>query len=325
METPVALIIFNRPHTTRKVIDRIHKARPSQLFVIADGPRHNRPDDIQLCTSTRDTIDQVDWQCEVYKHYADENLGPGKRIYTGLNWVFQQVDKCLILEDDVLPHKDFFPFCDELLLRYANDKRIMLISGFGPSVKNISQPYSYFFSRSFIPLGWATWKRAWDNFDIEMKIWNELRETDWLVEILGDRLWAKIVHDRFEQRYNAHDKAVDVEWAFYCLSQSGYAIRPYGNLLEYISSIGDATHQDFAKAIEQHIKIPTSSMSFPIKHPPHMVRDKDSDLSLVLPIWKAETKYYRRLSYKRKLRRIITQQIRNLIPKSIRNYIKGLF
>jgi len=104
MNTPVVLIIFNRTDTTKKVLQALRQVKPTKLLVIADAPRHNHPDDIEKCAATRKIIEQVDWNCQVIKNYSDINLGNKLRISTGLNWVFEQVEQAIILEDDCLPH-----------------------------------------------------------------------------------------------------------------------------------------------------------------------------------------------------------------------------
>ena len=115
LNTPVAFLIFNRPHTTQRVFAEIAKARPPKLLVVADGPRNDRPGEAELCAQTRAIIDQVDWDCEVLTHYADKNMGCKKRIASGIDWVFTQVEEAIILEDDCLPEASFFQFCEENL------------------------------------------------------------------------------------------------------------------------------------------------------------------------------------------------------------------
>ena len=123
------LIVFNRPEATRRVLAELAKVRPARLFVIADGPRPNRPDDQDRCMAVRALIEKVPWDCDVVRRYSDVNLGCGHGPASGVSWVFDQVDEAVILEDDCVPHPTFFEFCDELLERYRNDERIMHIAG----------------------------------------------------------------------------------------------------------------------------------------------------------------------------------------------------
>ena len=108
METPVALLIFNRPSATQQVLNAIAAARPRRLFVIADGPRPGRADDKENCAAARAVIERIDRPADVVKNYSDVNLGVGIRPATGLRWVFGQVERAVIFEDDCVPHPTFF-------------------------------------------------------------------------------------------------------------------------------------------------------------------------------------------------------------------------
>ena len=155
MNTPVAFIIFKRPETTIKVFEAIRQAKPPQLFVIADGANINNIDEIKRCENTRAIIERVDWDCEVFKNYSDNNLGCAKRVSSGLDWVFNHVEEAIILEDDCLPHPTFFPFCEQLLTRYKTDTRIASISGQNVQFGRNTIQYSYYFSplQSLLGLG----------------------------------------------------------------------------------------------------------------------------------------------------------------------------
>jgi hypothetical protein len=146
--------------------------------VIADGPGSG--EDLVKCEAARKIINQVSWDCEVLTNYSDVNLGCKKRISSGLDWVFKQCDEAIILEDDTLPHSTFFRFCSELLERYRDDQRVMMICGQNLQFGRKVNPYSYYFSRCPHIWGWATWRRAWNHFDLKMKSWPALRNTSWL-------------------------------------------------------------------------------------------------------------------------------------------------
>lgn len=149
MKTPIVLFIFNRQDTTRRVFEAIQKARPSRLFIIADGPRANHLGKAEKCKAVRAITEDVDWDCQVKTNYSDINLGCGVRVSTGIDWVFDQVESAIFLEDDCLPHPHFFDFCEELLERYADDSRVMHISGNNHLLYHDigNAKYSYFFSR----------------------------------------------------------------------------------------------------------------------------------------------------------------------------------
>src|SRR4028118_433764 len=184
MKTPVVLIIFNRPAQTEKVFEVIRQAKPPKLLVIADGSRAERPGEAEKCAAARAVIDRVDWDCEVFKNYSDVNLGCDPRISSGLNWVFETVEEAIILEDDCVPHPTFFRYCEELLERYRHDARVMNISGQNVLFGRHRTEYSYYFSRYTLCWGWASWRRAWQYFDVDVKLWPEIRDQNLIKNVL---------------------------------------------------------------------------------------------------------------------------------------------
>ena len=165
---PVALIFFNRPHTLEKVFKEIKKAKPSKLFLIQDGARKNNISDKTNIEKCLEIVQDIDWDCEVYRNYSEENLGCGLRPYTGIDWVFSIVDRAIILEDDCIPSQSFFYFCSELLEKYLNDERIFLITGMNMELETTSCKDSYFYGFSGTNWGWASWKRCWDKMDYSL-------------------------------------------------------------------------------------------------------------------------------------------------------------
>ena len=100
LATPVAFLVFNRPDTTEQVFAAIRQAQPETLLLVADGPRPDRPGETELCAKVRSIVAKVDWPCEVLTNYSNVNMGCKRRIFSGLDWVFSQVDEAIILEDD---------------------------------------------------------------------------------------------------------------------------------------------------------------------------------------------------------------------------------
>ncbi len=275
METPIALIIFNRPATTRRVFNEIARAQPQKLLVIADGPREGHPTDAEKCAAARAVIDGVDWDCEVLTNYSEQNLGCKIRPATGISWVFENVEEAIIFEDDCLPHPTFFRYCSELLERYRDDERVMMISGDNFQGGRTRTPYSYYFSRYVHSWGWGSWRRAWQHFDVEIKLWPVLRETLWLEDILGDDAAVAYWRSLFDSVANGSiSKAWDYQWLFACWAQSGLAITPEVNLVSNIGFGEDATHTVASTGV---INLPVEEMDFPLRHPPFMSRNREAD------------------------------------------------
>ena len=142
MNTPVVLFIFKRPDTTARALDTLRLARPGTLFVVADGARLTRPGEAEKCAAARAVIETVDWDCQIFKNFAETNQGVKSRIEDGLKWVFERTDKAIILEDDCVPDPSFFRFCEVLLARYRDEPRVMGISGSSLQLDSYQSPYS---------------------------------------------------------------------------------------------------------------------------------------------------------------------------------------
>jgi hypothetical protein len=272
--TPVALLLFNRPETTRRVFDEIRRARPQKLLVVADGPRPGHPEDAAQCAAAREVVACVDWPCEVLTNYAETNLGCKRRVSSGLDWVFEQVEEAIILEDDCLPHPTFFRFCQELLEKYREDDRVFHISGDFFRTAGARNRYSYFFSRYNFIWGWASWRRAWKHYDVEMKLWPEIRDGKRLEAFFGDEAEARQFTEPFQQVYEGKVDTWDYQWGFAMWAHGGLSIRPNVNL---ISNIGFGAGATNTTAASPNANLPTAAMEFPLRHPPYLMRDVYED------------------------------------------------
>ena len=272
-QSPVALFLFQRPETTARVMDAIRAVRPRELYLVADGPRANVPEDAARCAQAREIALQVDWECAVKTHFAETNLGLRARVESGLNWLFEQVEEAIILEDDCIPDVTFFRFCDETLERFRDDARVFMISGndfkFGLDAQN-----SYTFSRYPLIWGWATWRRAWLKNDATMQTFPRALRSNRLGEMLGDtraaQYWAFTLHEHFRTR-----TTWDYTWLWSIWENDGLCVHPNTNLVENAGFGADATHtRDSENLFAEMLK---SHMDFPLQHPPRVERNAESD------------------------------------------------
>ena len=235
---PVAFMIFNRPDYAQKVFDAIREAKPKKLFVVADGPR--TPEENAICEQTRAIIDQVDWDCEVHKNYAEKNLGLKERFRTGLTWYFENVEAGIILEDDCLPHPSFFRFTAEMLERYKDNERIMMVTG-DNFLPEFTAETSYFFSRYSPIWGWATWRRAWQNYDTDIKSWSDPASKKKLETFYTQPYMREHTKQIFDGIYDGKMRTWDIQWLYLCLMSDGYCVTPRVNLISNIGIGGTHT------------------------------------------------------------------------------------
>lgn len=274
VKSPVALFMFRRPDTTERVLDAIRQARPPLLLVVADGPRQGRPDDAPACAATRALIDRIDWPCDVRREFAGENMGCRNRVSSGLAWVFQQVPEAIILEDDCVPDASFFPYCDEMLERYRDDHRVAQISGSNNQKGRRRGTHSYFFSRYHNVWGWASWRRAFDLYDVEMRRWPELRDSGWLLGLLGNRTVAHYWKRQFQATYERRIDTWDYQWIYSTWLHGMVSAVPNRNLVRNIGFGPGASHTPVHDPFADDT---LERMDFPLDHPPTVARDTRAD------------------------------------------------
>jgi len=276
LQTPVAFFIFNRPETTARVFEAIRQARPPMLLVVADGPRSDHPDDVEKCAAARSVIDRVDWDCEVLTNFSDTNMGCKRRISSGLDWVFSIVEAAIILEDDCLPGMDFFRFCDELLVRYAHDTRIGMISGNNFGFKLYDNTLSYCFSKHGLIWGWATWKRAWQKYH-DVKCLSE-EELQLIKSNISDN--QEFVNTWWEGAQAALQGKLDTWdylWGVARYANNFLTIRPKVNLVANIG-FGETATRTKGRPNPQYLDI--GKLEFPLTHPKIVVPDPIADKML---------------------------------------------
>jgi hypothetical protein len=288
--TPVVLIAFNRPDLTRRTLDAIREAAPRELFLVADGPRSDRPDDRDLCRATREVLDGVDWPCQVHRLYSEVNLGVEPNVELGLDWVFGQVSEALVFEDDCSPDPTFFRFAAELLDRYRDDPRVWQISGNRLGVaRRFFHDDSYVFTSWASVWGWATWSDRWQQHRAQFPRDHVARDgvdghapvrtvpaaprPGMLVTRAGERHFLEAAQstDVFTHGWDKH-------WWLTMLTAGGLAVTPSRNLVENVGFGPDATHTVSADSSDE----PAEPMEFPLRHPREVALHVDVEQELEL-------------------------------------------
>lgn len=266
---PVLFLVFNRPDLARRVFARIREARPARLFIAADGPRPDHPDDGPACRETRLLAAQVDWPCEVKTLFRDANLGCRAAVSSAITWFFEHVEAGIILEDDCLPDLSFFPFCAELLERYRDDERITTISAMGYPRAGLCGRHSYSFTTYQLIWGWATWRRAWQRYEPTLEHRPFLADPAWLRRHLGSARVARAWAQRIAAYRAGEVNTWDYPWNFSCWAHGGLGIVPAVNLVDNLGFGPGGTH-----TVGGHSKLaPAAALPFPLQHPPRVKRN----------------------------------------------------
>jgi glycosyltransferase involved in cell wall biosynthesis/tetratricopeptide (TPR) repeat protein len=302
LNTPVVLLIFKRPEQTAKVFEVVRQVKPPKLLVVADGPRPDKVGEAEKCSAARSIIEKVDWDCQVLTNFSDVNLGCKNRVSSGLNWVFSLVEEAIIIEDDCVPDPSFFHFCEELLERYRDVPQVMSITGENTHGYQASDS-SYYFSQYSFYWGWATWKRAWKLFDGSLKLWEGLRETNWLSNLLQNPEATEYWSDIFEQTFNGFN-SWGYGWTFTCLVNQGLCAIANNNLISNIGFGEDAAHHTWS--VDEIGNLPVQPIQFPLQHPKEIIRDREADLVIDKIRFSGRQKY--RIARKLALRYLNTQE-----------------
>lgn len=236
-KVPILLVVFNRPDYTQKIFDQVREIAPTQLFIAADGPRPDRPDDLDKTNRVRDIVSKVDWPCEVHKLFRDKNIGFRDAERFAFDWFFEHVEAGVILEDDELPNQSFFRFAEEMLERYKDNKEVMMITGSNP-MSDPEMKDSYFFSKYFSIWGWASWRRAWKQYDFDMKSWGEKNNKIKIKNIFSQKFMQGRLKKMFDEIYPGPPKTWDTQWMYACLMNNGVCIVPKVNLITNIGIEG---------------------------------------------------------------------------------------
>jgi hypothetical protein len=320
-KSPVALIFFRRD-CVMQVIDRIRDYAPEQLYLIADGGR--TPEEHDGCLKLRARVEAaIDWPCDLRRRYSEVNLGCRKNIPAGLDWVFSEVDSAIILEDDCVPSTDFFPFCQEMLETYLHDPKIFLVSG----SNHVDDPSyfgenSYLFSGYTIIWGWATWARAWSNFDAEMKLWPEAKRKGLLKSMFLNREqelhWDRIFESVWNHKCNCDPW--DYQWTFATWLNAGLSIIPRANLITNEGVGPLATHT--TAECSYFAGRPSSKLAFPLVHPSAISQNLEYDKILgKLVYYGPDISGLERL---RKYCRRIRSALVSTMPSGVKARLKGL-
>jgi len=273
-ETPVLFIVFNKPESTKLVFEEIRKAKPKYLYVAADGPRKNNEKDKSACAEVQKIIKNVDWPCEVKYLLRKENLGCRIAESSAMDWFFKNVEEGIILEDDCLPHPSFFRFCAELLEKYRDDERIMQIGG-GNFQRGFKRGnYSYYFSNHCYIWGWASWKRAWKKYDVDLKLYPEIKKLGYLKELYPNYLERLSKKSALELCHYKKFDTWDYQWSFALAINNGLSIIPNKNLVQNIGMISGATHMT---SFDKERSLTSERLDFPLVHPPFVISDKKLD------------------------------------------------
>lgn len=261
--TPILFLVFNRSETTKVVFERIKSIKPKYLYIASDGPREFVVGEDLLVKNVRDwVLENIDWDCEIKTLFRSKNLGCGVAVASAIDWFFQNEEMGIIIEDDCLVSKSFFNYCEELLIKYRSCPEIVSICS-SNSIGYKSDLFSYSFSRYSLIWGWATWRRAWFNYDFDIKHWPLLKSNDWLKSLNDSPKFNSYWSHVFDTCYNKEVNTWDFQWNFASFLNGGISIIPNVNMVRNIGIGINETHK-----VDKHfMDFVDNEIDFPLIHP----------------------------------------------------------
>ncbi len=272
-QTPVAFFVFRRPMHTRASFAAIRAYRPARLFLVADGPRKDHPEDEQRCLDVRSIVSDVDWPCEVLTNFASDNLGCSWRIPSGLAWVFSHADRAIVIEDDCVASPEFFEFCEQLLRYYETEESVWAVNGnsYQPEVRRGDG--SYYFSKYPDCSGWATWRRAWRHYQRDLPFLKEWkRSRSWKAcfpTVLERRHFSRVFDDVLKGSMDSWA----YRWLACAIYGGGLSATPNANLVRNIGFDAEGTHTTTPGILHRHCP----ELLGPLSHPANIAADRDAD------------------------------------------------
>jgi hypothetical protein len=310
-EVPILITIYNRSDVTLELLKILEVIQPKYLYISADGPKIDNKLDEDLCNKTRSIFLNLNWECDIKYNFSNYNKGCKFSIIDGINWFFDNVEYGIILEDDCIPNESFFYYCKELLEKYKNNNEIFHINGsnFQGNYESFMNE-SYYFTKYINIWGWATWRRSWLKFDINMKNFLNFN-----IKNFDKKSFSKYaqyhLYKSFEDSYYNNTNNWGTQWIFAIIYYNGITITPKFNLVKNIGTHNNPTHKFLYNRFRDNIK--TVNLFFPLIHPKFSINHKIDRLNF---------KNYRGKSLK-KLYYFLKDNNIIIIYKYIINFIKN--
>jgi len=299
-KSAVLFVIFNRPDTTKRVFDQIRAAKPRRLYVAADAPRYDFPDDLLLCKQAREVVSTIDWECDLKTLFKEKNAGCKDGVSSAVTWFFSYEEEGIILEDDCLPANSFFKFCDTLLDKYRYDTRIRHITGCNLQQGKKWGNSTYYFSNMTHVWGWASWKRVWNDYDKNLNKYNNDEIKEQLRNIFEDPLvvesWEQIFEEVKAGKINAWGYQLD----FVNFFNNGLTIIPNENLISNIGFGANATHTLDENSVYANVPIKEIEE---ITDPVFFLPEKQADLAVLNQEFNIAEKRRKKNSIRKKVKR----------------------
>ena len=264
MDTAVLFETFARPQYARQVFDQIKKAKPKKFYFYSNKARVDRPDEVINNEEIRSWVKEVDWDCELHTFFREEYVDVYTSVQGEMDWVFENEEQAIVLEDDCVPSVAFFEFCDFFLDKYKDDKNIGFISGNNfvkgyQKKEGIDHIYADFFSF----FGFASWKDRWRKVNFHITVDEVMSKGCFETYFFNEKntysfkKYFTAVADFIDETH-VWDYALSLN----CIKNKLYGVYPITNLVRNVGVVGchsSVSVLDLVDYVEQSDYYPFSS------------------------------------------------------------------
>lgn len=235
MSVPIVIIFFNRIEPLKVLVERLSKVKPRLVYLISDGPRDNKIGEASEVQACREFMSALPWKCDIYKNFAEKNLGCRRRVISGLDWVFSSEEQAIILEDDCIPELEFFSFMEQSLLRYRDSDDVISVGATNYCPSRSPKDVDVLFSKYPVSTGWGTWREKWRLMDRDLLKLEDAKANhclrNWLGSWRAEFYWLYILKKK--------PSSWAYRWAFTAFYNKMYCALSTENLISNVG-MGDA-------------------------------------------------------------------------------------
>lgn len=244
---PIALFVYNRPEHTRRTLKFLQQnllADESRLFIFSDAAA--RVEEEENVSEVRQLIKGIGGFKQVEVIERPKNLGLAKSIIDGVSRLVKEYGKIIVFEDDLISSPYTLQYFNNALNRYETEDRVMHIGAYMYPLNKAAGPGGQpglpetFFYRAATSWGWATWARAWKEFepDIDKLIgqFNSRRIHEFSIEN-NMNFWKQI--KEFKAGKN---NSWAIRWYASIFLKGGLTLNPSDSLVNNIGHDGSGVH-----------------------------------------------------------------------------------
>ncbi len=286
MDIPILLLNFNRPDHTSRSIGNLRKIKPAAIYIAQDGPRRQNENDIQKCREVREILEnEIDWDCEKRYLLRNENLGCMQAVSGAIDWFFEHEEFGIVMEDDCEISDQFYQFCEVLGAKYENDDSVAMIASHNPGIRTTNT--DYFFSSLTMTIGWATWKKKWEEMHFSMSDFNEFVSEGKISKYTKDKQANEYMLMKWQESFENKNDSWAYRWAYHVFNRDKLCLVPNANMVRNFGvNESSATNTQFDdRGLD---KLEFETLKFPLQHPLSIRRDINVDQKLFYKIHKSK-------------------------------------